>query len=369
MPRVLDILVALDRAAPFSLQRPTDNSGLLLGDRRAPARRVLVALDPTLAAAREARRRRADVLVTHHPLFLDPLRQLTADTHHGAVALELIRARVALIAAHTNYDAAPGGLNDLLVKKLGLLDAAPLEKAAPARSYKLVTFVPEADLQRVQAALFAAGAGRIGQYSECSFRTPGAGTFRGGDTTHPTVGRRGRREQVVEFRLETVVPSECVEAAVRALRASHSYQEPAFDLVPLEVLRETAGIGRAGRLARPLALADLVALVKRVFKVRAVEVIGRPPARLRAQRVAVGSGSCGSIWPLALAAGAEVFVTGEMKHADRLAAAESPLVTLLAGHWATERPAVSGLAKILAAALPEVRVLQTATERDPTTWR
>ena len=369
MPHVLDVLAAIDRAAPFALQRPTDNSGLLLGDRRAPARRLLVALDPTLAAAGEARRRRADILVTHHPLFFDPLRRITADSPDGAVALELLRAGIALIAAHTNYDAAPGGLNDLLAAKLGLLDTAPIEPAAPRRSYKLVTFVPETDLPHVQAALFAAGAGHIGRYSECSFRTPGTGTFRGDEGSHPTVGRPGRRRQVAELRLETVVPPGCVDAVVRALRTSHSYEEPAFDLLPLDVPNESAGIGRAGRLARPATLAELVTLVKRAFKVRIVEVVGRPAGLRRARRLAVGSGACGSLWPQALAAGAEVFVTGEMKHADRLAAAESGLVTLVAGHWATERPAVAGLARILAAALPEVQVIQSATERDPTTWR
>jgi len=369
MTRVLDVVQAIDRAAPFALQLANDNSGLLLGDGGATVRRVLVALDPTLAAAREARRRRADVLVTHHPIFFDPQRRVTADTYDGAVALELLRNNVALIAAHTNYDAARGGLNDLLAARLGLSDVAPLDPSAPERSYKLVTFVPEADLARVQAALFAAGAGHIGDYSECSFCSSGTGTFLGGATTRPTVGRRGRREQAPELRLETVVPRDRVDAAVRALRAAHSYEEPAYDLVPVEVRRDGAGIGRLGTLPRAMTMAGVVALAKRAFKVRAVELVGRAAAGRRVRRVAVGSGACGFVWPKARAAGADVLLIGEMKHADRLAAAENGLPTILAGHWATERPAVAGLAKIVAAALPDVRVMPTATERDPSAWR
>jgi dinuclear metal center YbgI/SA1388 family protein len=368
MSRVLDVFRAVDRAAPFALQLGNDNSGLLLGDRGATVRRVLVALDPTLAAAREARRRRADVLVTHHPIFFDPQRRVTADTYDGAVALELLRSHVALIAAHTNYDAARGGLNDLLAVRLGLVNIAPLDPSAPERSYKLVTFVPEADLKRVQAALFAAGAGHIGDYSECSFHSSGTGTFLGGATTRPTVGRRGRREQAPELRLETVVPSDRVDAAVRALRAAHSYEEPAYDLVPVEVRRDGAGIGRLGTLPRAMTMAEVITLAKRAFKVRAVELVGRPAGR-RVRRVAVGSGACGFVWPKARAAGADVLLIGEMKHSDRLAAAENGMPTILAGHWATERPAVAGLAKIVAAALPDVRVMQTATERDPSAWR
>lgn len=370
MMRLRDLLSAIDRAAPFDLQESWDHSGLQVGDPRRPVRRVMVALDATEAVVRETRRRRADVLVTHHPLLFEPLRALSPSTPAGATALELARRNIACIAAHTNYDAAPGGLNDRLAAKLGLAaDTAPLERGAARRAFKLVTFVPQGDLQRMRRALFAAGAGRIGDYTECSFAAQGTGTFRGGALTHPTVGRAGRREQVTEWRLEAIVPAVCAEAVVRALRAAHSYEEPALDLYPLEVPRESAGLGRVGDLKRAATLGELVARVKRSLKVKTVEMVGRRTARTKVRRAAVCGGSGGNLWSAALAAGAEVLVTGEMKHSQRVASAAAGLVTLVAGHYATEHLAVRGLARIIAAALPELAVTTSRTETNPTTWR
>ena len=367
MIRVRDVLAAIDRAAPFRLQESWDNSGLLVGDPKAPVKRVLVALDHTTAVVGEARRRRVDLLVTHHPLFVDGTKRLTTETPDGAVALKMAAAGIAHIAAHTNYDAAPGGLNDLLAKKLGLTDTVPLDRSPPDDRMKLVIFLPPDDLERVQRALFAAGAGRIGDYSQCSFRVGGTGTFLGGKSTHPTVGRRGRREEVQELRLETVVPPGRVAEAVRALRAAHSYEEPAFDLYPLAGVDERAGLGRVGTLARRQTLRAFVERVRRSLKVRVMELVGTLKGRIK--RVAIIGGGGGAFWPQALGSGTQVLVTGEMKHHDRLASRDAHLVTIIAGHYATEHVAVAGLAKLLRAALPEIKILTSTAERNPTTWR
>jgi dinuclear metal center YbgI/SA1388 family protein len=422
MTRVRDIVSAIDRAAPFHLQWDWDNSGLLVGDPAATVRRVLVALDPTGAVIAEARRRKAECLVTHHPLFFTKLKGLTPDTPVGATALALAEARMALVAAHTNYDAAPGGLNDVLARKLGLVETLPLLPSDRQKGYKLVTFVPVSDqsngchggrrvppcrtpgnsndhrltssqchttpeslLERIERALFAAGAGQIGDYRECSFRIGGTGSFVGGATTHPAIGRRGRRgrrEKVAEVRLETVVPAGRVDAVVAALRAAHPYEEPAFDLYPVEIPAagpgpdfSGAGVGRSGRLKKPELVAALVARVKRALGVRTVEVIsgvGRSTgarAARRVSRVALLGGGGSEYWKQALDAGAEVYLTGEMKHHDRLAAREAGLIVLVAGHYATEHVAVAGLSKILSAALPEVEVLASKDESNPTQWR
>jgi len=367
MIRVGDVLAAIDRAAPFRLQESWDNSGLLVGDPKAPVKRILVALDHTTEVIGEARRRRADLLVTHHPLFVDGTKRLTTETPDGAAALKMAAAGIAHIAAHTNYDAAPGGLNDLLAKKLGLVDAVPLDRPPASGGMKLVVFLPPADLERVQRAVFAAGAGRIGEYSQCSFRGGGTGTFLGGESTNPTVGRRGRREEVQELRLETVVPPDRVAEVVRALRNAHSYEEPAFDLYPLAGLDERTGLGRVGTLARRQTLRAFVEKVRRSLKVKTVEVVGSPGRRI--ERVAVVGGGGGAFWPQALGSGAQVLVTGEMKHHDRLASRDAGLVTVLAGHYATEHVALAGLAKLLRAALPDTKILTSMAERNPTTWR
>jgi dinuclear metal center YbgI/SA1388 family protein len=371
MTTVADVVAAIDRAAPFRLQMETDNSGLLVGDPAALVRRVLVALDPTPGNVREAAREKAQCLVTHHPIFFPkPMRGLTAETATGAVALEAARAGVAMVAAHTNYDLAAGGLNDILAVKMGLKESAPMAPAALGREYKLVTFLPEEDLDRVEAALFAAGAGRIGDYRECAFRVEGVGSFRGGPTTHPTVGERGRKEFVEEIRLESVVPAGRVEAVVAALREAHSYEEPAFDLIPTDVSAAGAGLGRVGDLDKAVTVAALAARAKRVFGVKTVEVVGElGKKRGKVRRLAVGSGAAGDWWPQAARAGAEVYLTGEMKHHDRLGARAAGWVVIIAGHFATERPAVAGLAGILRAGLAGVGVVESRTERDPSGWR
>ncbi|NIA22294.1 MAG: Nif3-like dinuclear metal center hexameric protein [Anaerolineaceae bacterium] len=371
MIRVRDVLAAIDRAAPFRLQQDWDNSGLLIGDPKARVRKLLVALDHTTEVIGEARRRRADLLVTHHPLFLEGTKRLTTESPDGAAALRMAAWGMAHIAAHTNYDAAPGGLNDLLARKLGLAGAVPLDRPPSGDGMKLVVFVPPDDLERVERAVFAAGAGRIGDYSRCSFRVGGTGTFRGGPSTRPAVGRRSRRQEVRELRLETVVPPGRVAEVVRALRNAHPYEEPAFDLYPLAALDERAGLGRVGTPAKGQTLRAFIERVQRSLKARTVEVIGSPGRhiRIRIERVAVVGGGGGSLWPQALAAGAQVLVTGEMKHHHRLASREAGLVTILAGHWATEHVAVGGLARLLRATLPEIKVLASTAERNPTTWR
>jgi dinuclear metal center YbgI/SA1388 family protein len=366
MTRVRDVLAVLDRAAPLALQEGWDNCGLLLGDPQAEVTALLVALDHTAAVVKEARRLKAQLIVTHHPMFLPPLRRLCPDTHDGRIALDLAAAGIALIAAHTNYDSARDGLNDILARSLGLMDTVPLAPAAAARGTKLVVFVPPGDLDRVQRAVFDAGAGHVGQYSQCSFRVGGSGTFLGGPSTHPTVGAPGRRQQVEELRVETVVPTDRVAEVVAALRAAHSYEEPAFDLYPLDVVAEGAGLGRAGKLVKAVGLKTFVDRVRRALGVKTIEVVGSLKGNV--ERAAVLGGGGGDYWSQAQAAGAQVLVTGEMKHHERLAAVDAGMVAIVAGHYATERPAVGGLAKLLRAGLDEVKVHASAAEKNPTTW-
>ncbi|HOI55121.1 MAG TPA: Nif3-like dinuclear metal center hexameric protein [Phycisphaerae bacterium] len=366
MTQVRDVLAVIDRAAPLALQESWDNCGLLVGDPAASVTRLLVALDHTEAVVKEARRLKAELLVTHHPLFLPPLKRLCPDTHDGRIALDLAAAGVALIAAHTNYDAARDGLNDILARSLGLMDTVPLVPAAVTRATKLVVFVPPGDLDRVERAAFDAGAGHIGQYSQCSFRVSGSGTFLGGESTHPAVGTRGRRQQVDELRVETVVPTNRVAEVAAAVRAAHSYETPALDLYPLDVAAEGAGLGRAGKLVKAVALKTFVDRVRRALGAKTVEVVGSLKGNL--ERAAVLGGAGGDYWPQALAAGAQVLVTGEMKHHERLAAVDAGMVAIVAGHYATEHPAVAGLAKLLRAALPDVKVQASAAEKNPTTW-
>src|SRR5262245_25707096 len=233
MPTIASVIQFLGELAPPSLAADWDNVGLLLGDRAAAVQRIMTCLTVTPESAAEAVESNVQLIVTHHPILFRPTQRLTSDTPEGRTLLTLVRADVAVYSPHTAYDNTRDGINDALARRLGLTDIAPLRARDGAQECKVVVFVPDSDLARVSDALFAAGAGNIGQYSQCSFRLAGTGTFFGSDATKPTVGEKGRREEVNEWRLEAVCPEAAVEQVVAALRKAHSYEEPAYDVYPL----------------------------------------------------------------------------------------------------------------------------------------
>ena len=233
MQTVANIVDHLAQFAPPALAADWDNVGLLLGERGAEVRRVLTCLTVTPEVAEEAVETRAQLIVTHHPVLFRAVKRLTGDTAEGRMLFALIRAGVAVYSPHTAFDGTHGGINEMLARRLGLTRREPLLPADGPRQCKLVVFVPDADLAKVSDALFAAGAGQIGQYSQCSYRLSGTGTFFGSDAANPAVGVKGRREEVAEWRLEVVCPEGRVAGAVESLRRAHSYEEPAFDVYPL----------------------------------------------------------------------------------------------------------------------------------------
>lgn len=350
MAQVHQIVAAFERFAPWRLAFEWDRVGLQLGDPHQEVGRGVVALDRSLGAARHAIERGAQILVTHHPLIWDPMRRVTTDDHAGRALLELAQAGVAHIAAHTNWDCADGGVSDVMARKLGLADVWKTGMARPADSFKLVTFVPHSDVERVIDALSVVGAGVIGAYERCAFLSAGTGTFLGRDGARPSVGHAGRIEHAPETRLEMLVPAERVEAVRQALVIAHPYETPAFDFL---ARRTEAGQGsvRVGRLRQPIPLRDLVAQVDAAFGTRAW-AWGDGDAVL--ERVAVAGGAADKDWGAAQAAGAQVYVTGEVRHETALEASEMGLMMVAAGHYATENPACADLRDQLAACVPGV---------------
>lgn len=370
MIRVETVAQFLREFAPPRLAASWDNTGLLLGDPAAEVTTLMTCLTLTPEVSREAVDAGARLVVAHHPVLFKGAKSLTAATAEGRTLLPLLRAGVAVYSPHTAFDNCEGGINDDLVTRAGLTGVKPLRvKPAAGKAVKLVAFTPPAAADAVSAALFAAGAGRIGAYSECSFRSAGTGTFYGSDSTNPAVGERGRREQVEELRLEVVVPVARLAAAVTALRAAHPYEEPAFDVYPLHAPPGTGGEegeGRVGELPTPEPLAAFAARLGRALGAGAVQTVG-DPARLVA-RVAFACGAAGEYLADAAAAGADVFVTGEMRYHDLLAAEDAGVALVLPGHYATERSAVERLAERLAAAFPSLGVFASRRERDPLRW-
>ncbi len=345
MASVAQIAEAVGHIAPLPLAEEWDNCGLQVGDPEAPVGRVLVALTPLPEVFEEAQDKGADFLLFHHPLIFDPLKAVVTSSYPGDLMARAIRADVAVYAAHTSYDAAPAGVSVALAGTLGL--RGPLRVLSPRGALrKLVVFVPEENVDAVAEALAGAGAGVIGDYTECTFRSPGTGTFRGGEEANPYLGEKGRLESAQEVRIETVVPAHTVGRAVDAATAAHPYEEVALDVYPLEGFPEGCGFGRVGSLPEPLTTEELREHVSGSlgFPSRLVADMGR-----RIETIAVLGGSGGSFIPEVAASGAQAYVTGDVDYHDALLAESLGVTVIDAGHAATELPSLEPLALRLAA--------------------
>ncbi|HPM22352.1 MAG TPA: Nif3-like dinuclear metal center hexameric protein [Phycisphaerae bacterium] len=361
---VADVLGALAALAPFEYAADWDNVGLLAGRPEWPATRVLLAIDLTDAVAREALRSRVNLLVVYHPPIFKGIRVVTPAADASTTRLpDLLAARIAIIALHTALDAAPGGTNDVLLDAFAPVERYPLEpQVSTDRQYKLVVFVPPRDVDALRRALAAAGAGVIGHYAECSFELAGRGTFRGDETTHPTVGRRQVLEHADEVRLEMIVPRVRLGPVVRALYAAHSYEEPAFDVYPLHepTGRGTVGLGRIGRLRKPERGTVLLRKLGRCVDLSAATVVG--DLRRRFRSVTAAAGAFGT---RAFRDPDSLVVTGELKHHDALELLRRGVTAVLVGHHASERPVLATVRAHLQGSVRGLRVALARADRAP----
>ncbi len=364
--QVRDVMGVVDGLAPFDLAEPWDHVGLQVGSPNDEVRGVLVALEVDDAALDEAARQECDVLLVHHPLIFDPLERLSDDSEAGRLALRAARDGVAVIAAHTNLDKARGGIADVVAEMLGLEAAAPLAPAA-ADALKLVGFVPIDDADLVRKAVFAAGAGVIGEYEHCSWAVEGQGTFFGRKGTDPTLGRAGRDEAVSELRLEVVFPRRLKRRVTGAYVAAHPYEEPAYDLYPVENEVATLGLGRLGVLPAAQPLAAFAADVAAVLSLPSLRYAGDGARPVR--RVAVLPGSGAEAIARGVAQVADVLVTGDVKYHEARAAQTQGLALVDAPHGVTEQEAVLRWAQTFADTLGAGARVETFRNPAVTVWQ
>ncbi|MDR2199707.1 MAG: Nif3-like dinuclear metal center hexameric protein [Deltaproteobacteria bacterium] len=345
---VSDILQVLDKIAPFALALDWDNSGLQTGDPDAPVKWAAVSLDPSLESVKAALDGGAQLLITHHPLIFSPLKSLNTGDPRAAALLAAIKGGLAVVAFHTNYDAAVMSL--ALAERLELRPEGFLE-AAPLNLLKLVVLVPEDVSQKVMDAVFAAGAGDLGDYSQCSFSSPGVGSFLPGDDALPYAGEPGIFTRCRELRIEALLPPSRREAVTKALRRAHPYEEPAFEFYPA-TLSGRYGFGLVGSWNEPR---DPAAFVRERLGLEHLPLAWNAPGEVT--RAALLPGSGGAYLEAAKKAGAEILVTGELGHHRALEALDLGLGVLSAGHFETENPGMESLALRLERLLaPEVRV-------------
>jgi len=354
-PALGTVLAVLEGLYPAAGAESWDAVGLVCGDPEQPVRRVLLAVDPTAAVVDEALDWGADLLLVHHPLLLRGVHGVPASTPKGRIVHRLVRGGCALFVAHTNADSASAGVSDALARVLGLADLRPLQPRGAVALDKVVLFVPTADADRLVDALAAAGAGVIGDYSRCAWTTTGTGTFRPEPGADPSLGVVGEVALVPETRVEMVLPRRRRDDVVRALRASHPYEEPAFDVLELADPGRGTGIGRVGRLQRPLTLERFATEVATALPptVQGIRVAGRPDALV--ERVAVCGGAGDDLFDAVRASGADAYVTADLRHHPaseaREAAGDGPPYLVDVPHWASEWPWLAGCESRMLSAL------------------
>jgi len=340
---VQDVQHIIESWAPREIAWERDNVGLQAGDPAHSVRRILVALDATPQVVEEARKKKVDLIVTHHPLLFRPLLSVTTRDRAGMIATQLVRNGIALYSAHTNLDFVPGGVSHALAERLGLKKIQVLSRMEGALK-KVVAFVPQDYVDKVMEAMAAAGAGIIGKYDQCSFRLEGTGTFRAREGARPFLGEVGKFERVSEYRLEVVVPKWRMREALQAMRSAHPYEEIAYDVYPLDNELPEYGAGAYGELPAQMTLKGFLKRVKEELHAPMLRHVGDPNGRVRI--VAVCGGSGGDLLETAVRVGAHVFVTAELKYHD-FEAAQNRIALIDAGHFETEQFCVAALIRHL----------------------
>lgn len=305
-----EIFKLMEEWAPKQLAYDWDNVGLQVGSYSHQVKKVLVTLDVVDDVVDEAIENNIDLIIAHHPMLFKPLKQINVDTHHGRMIQKLLTNKVSVYAAHTNLDAAVGGVNDLLAEPLNLKSTEVLVDSYHEELFKIAVFVPVTHAEAVLDGLTNAGAGHIGNYSHCAFQMRGHGTFKPMEGTQPFIGSQDQLAKVDEVKIETIVPHNILPKTINEMIKSHPYEEVAYDIYPLKNKGETYGLGRIGELREKVTLKALGEHVKDVYDVPSVRVVGDMDKEIK--KVAILGGSGEKYASIAKKKGADVYITGDM---------------------------------------------------------
>ncbi|HWK58971.1 MAG TPA: Nif3-like dinuclear metal center hexameric protein [Parapedobacter sp.] len=361
MMKLRELTNHLESIAPLDYQESYDNAGLLVGSPDKDVKQALLSLDCTEAVVDEAIATGCDVIISHHPIVFKGLKRFNGNTYVERVVMKAIKHDIALYAIHTNLDNVMGGVNSKIAERLELHDTRILSPKGDLLR-KLVVFVPKGHVERVRAALFAAGAGSIGRYDACSFNTAGYGTFRAGEGAAPFVGQPGEHHREEEMRVEVIYPAINERAVLCGLFEVHPYEEVAYDIYRLQNNYQGVGSGLVGRLEKPMEESDFLALLKAQLGAKVIRhtaLRGKPVAD-----VAVCGGAGGFLLAHAIRAGADVFVTADYKYHEFFDA-EGKIVIADVGHFESEQFTQQLLLEIIQKKFPTFAVRLTGTDTNP----
>lgn len=309
-PSGQEVIQAFERFAPKSLAMEGDKIGLQIGTLSKPIKKIMITLDVLEEVVDEAIREQVDLIIAHHPVIYNPLKTVITDSPAGRIVAKCLKNEIAVYAAHTNLDVAQGGVNDLLAEALGLEKTEVLAPTYEDRLKKLAVYVPEDHAEHLRTILGQAGAGSIGNYSYCTFNSSGTGTFLPQDGANPFIGEKGKLEHVDEVKIESIFPASIQNKVISALLKAHPYEEPAYDIYPLDNIGEALGLGRIGYLKDDMTLKEFAEYVKTALDVKGVRVVGNLDSRVK--KVAVLGGDGNKFWSKAKFKGADVYVTGDI---------------------------------------------------------
>lgn len=330
--KISEITSYLEEIAPLAFQESYDNSGLLIGDAGNKINAALLTLDVTEEVLDEAIRKKAGLIVAHHPVIFKGIKKLTGSNDVEKVILKAIKENIAIYAAHTNLDSVPHVVNSYICKELGLINMQVLKPMENAL-YKLVTFVPDENIADVREAIFNAGAGTIGNYDSCSFSLNGIGSFRGGENTNQYVGEKGKLHFENEIRLESIVLKHLVKKVLKALFVAHPYEEVAYDLYPLENEYGHAGMGIIGSVAVDMDERSFLEMLKSKLNLKLIR--HSPFTGGKVKNVAICGGAGSFILGDAISAGADVLISGDFKYHEFFGADKKILIADI-GHYESE---------------------------------
>lgn len=364
MIKIKDIAGYLEGIAPLALQESYDNSGLITGDPDQQVERILVTLDVTEEVVEEAFRENCQLIVAHHPIVFKGLKRLTGASYVERTVIKAIRQGIGIYAIHTNLDNVSDGVNKALAEKLGLEN---LQILLPKENLlkKLITFIPEADTEKVLQAIHIAGAGKIGNYSECSYRSEGTGTFRPNEKANPAIGEANNLEYVKEIRAEVIFPSSNEKRVIEALLSAHPYEVPAYDILTLDNTAEFAGAGMIGYLKEPVGEMEFLKNLKQKLQagcVRHTKLLNKP-----IRKVAVCGGSGSFLLKAALRKKADIFVTADFKYHEFFDA-ENQILIADVGHYESEVHTKELISDILQNNFANIAVILANTVTNPISY-
>ena len=343
MTQIGDVSAIIEQWAPLSTAEDWDNIGLMHGSKNDRVESIIIALDLTLPLLNRVKDLPNTLIITHHPPIFKPLKNLVENTNAVKTVCEAVRNSVALYTAHTNLDRAVGGVSYSLAKKLGLTHIQALSSGGGY--VKFVTFAPAENIDTIRTAAASAGAGCIGEYSQCSFNSTGTGTYIPSEKASPYKGRSATLSREEETRLEMIVPAALTDYVVDAARSVHPYEEMAYDLIPLENDGGIVSYGAVGELPSAMEPSHFADHVAASLNIDSVNISKTSDEKI--SRVAVLGGSGGSFIPLAENSGADAYVSGEFSHHDYIDHGDKILL-IDAGHRATELPVLETIAEKLA---------------------